>query len=251
MLWSINPPMSNYSSIGFPIECEDSFMDVFNDLVSHCETIETPVGDYHKWSDVSGAQMWLLTDRTGEVLGMNPHYHGYSKVPVRIVEEISGEFETPMDTLVQAWANPSESSEEGDYPFVFSLPTLHKFSGMKLPCDLTIQITAFAHEVKIFESEDDFLSENPEWAVPAFMPLGLLNEDESDPIEPLANFVGTIREVQLQENSRTNETFWALLVETVGGTFDVVIDPMILEDEPKEGQIISGTFWLSGMIIQS
>jgi len=34
----------------------------------------------------------------------------------------------------------------------------------------------------------------------------------------------------------------------VGGTFDVVIDPLLLSNPVRPGNVISGWFWLSGRL---
>jgi hypothetical protein len=46
----------------------------------------------------------------------------------------------------------------------------------------------------------------------------------------------------------TGNRFWWALVDTLGGTYDVVIDPELLPDSPRAGNILSGWFWLSGRI---
>jgi hypothetical protein len=38
-------------------------------------------------------------------------------------------------------------------------------------------------------------------------------------------------------------------VDTLGGTFDVVIDPELLPDRPRAGNVVSGWFWLSGRLL--
>ena len=39
-----------------------------------------------------------------------------------------------------------------------------------------------------------------------------------------------------------------MLVETLGRTFDVVIDPELLSVRPSAGNVLSGWFWLSGRL---
>jgi hypothetical protein len=43
--------------------------------------------------------------------------------------------------------------------------------------------------------------------------------------------------------------YWWALVDTLGGTFDVVIDPALLPDQPRAGNVVSGWFWLSGRFL--
>ena len=46
----------------------------------------------------------------------------------------------------------------------------------------------------------------------------------------------------------TGHPFWWALVDTLGGTFDVVIDPELLPAAPRRGNVLQGWFWLSGRI---
>ena len=66
--------------------------------------------------------------------------------------------------------------------------------------------------------------------------------------EPHALFVGHIVETEERRNTVTGNPFRWALVDTLGGTFDVVIDPELLPDPPRVGNILSGWFWLSGRL---
>ena len=46
----------------------------------------------------------------------------------------------------------------------------------------------------------------------------------------------------------TGAPFWWALLDTVGGTFDVVIDPSLLTSPVRAGNVLSGWFWLSGRL---
>jgi hypothetical protein len=50
-------------------------------------------------------------------------------------------------------------------------------------------------------------------------------------------------------NAVTGLPFWWALIDTVGGTFDVVIDPELLSSPPRPGNVIAGWFWLSGRLL--
>jgi hypothetical protein len=50
-------------------------------------------------------------------------------------------------------------------------------------------------------------------------------------------------------NAISRTQYWWALVETIGGTFDVVIDPDLLSDQPRPGNVVSGWFWLSGRLL--
>ena len=44
-------------------------------------------------------------------------------------------------------------------------------------------------------------------------------------------------------------SFYWILVDTLGGLYDVVVDPTLIAEPPTIGNIVSGTFWLSGRLL--
>ena len=84
----------------------------------------------------------------------------------------------------------------------------------------------------------------------SFIPSGLIspNGEPVVPPESHALIAGEVIEAAELHNTVTGEPFWWALVETVGGTFDVVIDPALLMLPIREGNVISGWFWLSGRL---
>jgi hypothetical protein len=51
-------------------------------------------------------------------------------------------------------------------------------------------------------------------------------------------------------NPHTQQAFWWARVRTLGGEFDVVADPEIVEGTIVQGGVIGGSAWLSGRIVQ-
>ena len=70
-----------------------------------------------------------------------------------------------------------------------------------------------------------------------------------DPPEPHALIAGHVLEAATRVNSISGVPYWWALVETVGGTFDAVIDPELLADAPRPGNVLAGWFWLSGRLM--
>ena len=70
----------------------------------------------------------------------------------------------------------------------------------------------------------------------------------SPPPESHALIAGEVVEAAERQNAITGQPFWWALVDTVGGTFDVVIDPSLLGSPVYPGNVISGWFWLSGRL---
>jgi hypothetical protein len=71
-----------------------------------------------------------------------------------------------------------------------------------------------------------------------------------EPPEPHALIAGQVVDASVRANAITGKPFLWALVDTVGGTYDVVIDPALLQRSPRAGDIVSGWFWLSGRLAE-
>lgn len=250
--------MSNLSDIGFPVRGEEDVNEMIQTVAK--DVVEVPClnGFYYRFTDDSGAEIYLQTNQGQELIGFNPHFAGKSKRKVTLTKNIERD-SSELDGGFHAWANPSEENnpESGEYPFVFDVPDYRTIGRIKFPQNFEIQLTAFAsNEFKIYESEEDYLdSQNSEvkFAAKSFVPSGLFSPNENasaiEPPRPFGIFTGEIKEYELKTNSLTGEKFYRFLVETLGGEVDVVADIKLIETEPKIGGVLSGQFWLSGRLI--
>jgi hypothetical protein len=224
-------------------------------VTDRAETIDAAEGQYLKWAPPSGEQLWLQVKRSGDALGMNPHFAGKSAVPVGLEARVVRESHSPLDGTFLAWANPSAGAMTGgDYPFAFDCPDAGTLAAVALPVRAIAQIAAFAQQVSVFADEIAYDSsqkaQGQAFASRSFIPSGLISPagDPIDPPEPHALFVGHVVEAEERRNTVTGHPFWWALVDTLGGTFDVVIDPELLPTPPRRGNVLSGWFWLSGRI---
>ena len=91
-----------------------------------------------------------------------------------------------------------------------------------------------------------------ESASQSFIPSGLFSPGGETTEPPLASaiFTGHIRAAEVRTNEVTGaEYFWAF-VSTLGGDFDVVIDPELVSNPvPAAGGVLQGEFWLSGRLV--
>lgn len=252
--------MSNLSDIGFPVRHEGDVNDVIMSVLNHVSEVRCPRGFYLKFSDVSGAEIYLQGNLEQELIGFNPHFAGKSRRKVALTEAIEREA-SELDGGFHAWANPSDEAnpESGEYPFVFDLPDFRTVPNLALPQVVEIQLTAFAsNDFKVFASEkefDDSQESEIKYASKSFVPTGLFafdaekGEIDLGIVRPVGQFAGEIKAFELKTNSLTNAEFYWFLVETLGGEIDVVSDTKWLETEPQVGGIVSGQFWLSGKIL--
>jgi hypothetical protein len=61
-------------------------------------------------------------------------------------------------------------------------------------------------------------------------------------------FTGIIKQYERKRNELTNEEFYWLLVDTLGGEVDIVADIRFFEKDPVLNGIVQGQFWLSGQL---
>jgi len=252
--------MSNLSDIGFPTPDEQAVNEMIMHVLEHTKPIKTSRGFYLVYTDVSGAEIYLQGNSEQELIGFNPHFAGKSRRTVSLTKAIERD-SSELDGGFHAWANPPEggTGESGDYPFVFDVPDFRTIETSEFPRAVEIQLTAFAsNDFKIFASEDDYQKAQEselKYASKMFVPSGLFAFDEKDGsidlsvVRPVGMFAGEIREFELKTNSLSGENFYALLIETLGGETDVVVDPKFVPYEPQIGGIVSGQFWLSGKVV--
>ncbi len=246
---------SQFSTIGFNITSAEDLAALASRAAEDAERISTPAGEYLKWAPPSGEQLWLQITPEGDAMGMNAHFAGKSLVRVAVEARVARPSHTPLDGTFLAWANPSGGAASvGDYPFVFDCPDAATHLELALPSTVTAQIAAFAQQVSLYESAADYVSSQASEGVSSpsrsFIPSGLMSPDGTprDPPEPHALIAGHVLEAATRVNSISGVPYWWALVETVGGTFDAVIDPELLADAPRAGNVVAGWFWLSGRL---
>ncbi len=252
--------MSNLSDIGFPVKDEQDVNEMIMNVLGKAREIPCPRGFYLRFSDPSGAEIYLQGNKDQELIGFNPHFSGSSRRRVLLQEAIERD-SSELDGGFQALANPTgKDFTSSDHPFVFDVPDFRAVFPKSLPKSCEIQLSAFAsNDLRFFESEDEFFATLPlesKLSTTSFIATGLaaLKETEETDLtlaRPIANFAGEIKEFELLTNGLTDESFYSFLVETDGGEIDVVADSKLISDEPKRGGILHGHFWLSGRLIET
>lgn len=248
--------MNNLSDIGFDVNTEEEFFQLLETAYTMGNSYKTKAGTYHRYTDRSGAELWVQVSNDNELLGGNPHYDGKSRRRVCLTEAVLREG-MPMDGGFHCWAEPANKKdpESGLYPFVFDLPDFRTITGLQFPCDCTIQLTAFAHDISLYDSEADYeakVTDEHKMATQSFIPVGLFSDEENaaSPQQAFGMFTGIVRDVKIKRNVLGKQDFYWLLVDTYGGEVDVVADMRLAEKEPVKTGIIQGQFWLSGRVIE-
>lgn len=236
---------SHFSTIGFPLASREDFAALAQQLVAEAQPVSTKGGQYLRWKGAAGEEVWLQIDGDQSLIGMNPHYVGRGSVAVRIEKRVKRPDDTILDGAFHGWAAPDED-DGGAYPFVFDSPDAATYVTLRPPQVVDVQLAAFAHEITFHASPEAFdasqADQDLKFAVESFIPSGLFSPDGSttDPPEALAIFTGHVRESAVRKNAITGATFYWALVETLGGRFDVVIDPELLPAVLSPGGVLSG-----------
>ena len=247
---------SHFSTIGLPVNDEDEYFDLAERAAEHSDVIEVTQGQYLRWTSECGAEMWIQLNDEDEFLGMVPHFCGESRMRVGISARVNRPDDTVLDGAFHGWADPvDDDPESGSYPLIFDSPDYQRHSDLTLPAIVSVQIAAFAHEISIFDSVDEFdasQTDEPRFASQSFIPSGMFEPDLSPTEQPqsYAMITGHVVKAAKKKNQLTGSDYYWALVESVGGSFDVVVDPELVATEPKAGSVLSGEFWLSGSLRQ-
>jgi hypothetical protein len=243
---------SHFSTIGLPVASNEDMAALANRVGSLAERFAAPSGVYLRWSDPSGAEIWLQVNANNELIGMNPHYAGRSAVRVGLTARLPGG-QSQLDGSFHGCADPAgDAPDTGCYPFVFDAPDYRLHEELSLPARKEVQIAAFAHEIAAFKTVaayEESQTGDAKFASQSFFPPSFLTPESTAPPQAWAFFVGHVLAANEKTNVLTGRAFYWALVETLGGAYDVVIDSNLLPGVPAVGGVISGTFWLSGRVI--
>ena len=244
---------NHFSSIGFPIYSEEALEELVQTLEVN-EVFETMHGHYLLSAPGKGVELWLQADHDRNLIGIHPHFSGSGRMKVALTTTLTDE-EMPLDGSFHGWADPEDDDpESGCYPFLFDAPDFFTHDTENpLTRTVTVQLAAFAEELNYFRDEEAYYRSQEEgeisYAVESFIPIGLFTDKAEASPSAHALFTGRIQDVEIKVNPLTKNSFYHILVQTLGGSFDVVSDPSLLDEKPIIGGVVSGTFWLSGRIL--
>ncbi len=246
---------SHFSSMGIPLSGKQEFQYYLEKAYHNGEHIRVREGTYIKWKVDNEVELWGQLNNKNEEIGLNPHFFGTARMKVLVSERVKRPDDTELDGAFYAMTNPQEGKDAGTgYPFVFDVPDICTYGNIKLPQVAVIQLTAFAHELKGFESEKEYFNAQEgemKFAVESFIPSGLFKPDEETTTPPVAQaiFSGRIIETENRVNEHTNKEYIWAKISVLGDEIDVVADPEILDGKLIKGGILNGSFWLTGRVL--
>ena len=241
---------NHITTLGFNVQSREDFEKLAEIAHATGIRVKTKHGYYAYLHINKGIELWLQINKKNEVIGLNPHFVGSSRMKIGITNEILSDSNNELDGTFHAWAEPDELIESGSFPFVFDIPNRGIYGDILFPQVLEIQLSAFAHELTIHSDEAEFIkSQDSEikFAAESFIPSGLFNNGDTP--TATAIFTGRIIETADISNDQSKINFAWALVKTLGGEIDVVIDKELVNSELIVGGIISGSFWLSAKFL--
>lgn len=247
--------LTHMSTLGFPVTTEKDFRHYVYQTTEFGEKIETKHGSYTYWSLGNGVELWVQTNHHKRIIGMNPHFSGSARMWAAITARVPRYRQTILDGAFYAWAEPyTDDPESGDFPFVFDLPDYDVHDDLSLPTTTSVQIAAFANELRGFENEEDYKKNakgRMKIASEFFIPSGLFTSEGKtrEQAEAQVMFSGYVRDTEMITNPITGQKFYWARVRVLSGEVDVVADPQVVQGKIVSKGIVRGTFWLSGRLV--
>jgi hypothetical protein len=112
-------------------------------------------------------------------------------------------------------------------------------------------LVALAHEVDLYPDESAYArsGETHQLPVQAFVSAAHFSVDDPSGVEESTAMVtGSVRERHLLMNAATGVPFWRIQLMTKGTSLHLFVDREMFQDEPRTGQVLSGSFWLLGRL---
>lgn len=245
----------HFSSIGLEVASAADMQALIDRVVEDSEYLEARGGVYLIWQAGDGPELWLQCDEENTVIGLCPHFVGTSRLRVGLIAAVERPGQTALDGSFYGWVNPrGEDFTEGDYPLVFDCPDAGALA-VELPCETTVQLSAFAHHVEVYDDPAAYersQTGESKFASMSFVPAGLFRgEGEAEATPPVAYGIltGHVTAAEQRQNPLSGRTYWYAAVTTLGGAVDVVIAGELVP-RLAAGNVVSGGFWLSGQVIQ-
>jgi len=231
---------TDFSTLGFPVERMRHLKKLAKKVVPLATEVSAPTGKFLCWAPGSGEELWLKLNDRNQVVRVSPHFSGSSRVRVGLTEAIWPP-DDGGDDKFRAWTDPRKDPTDGVCEILFNSPDGSQHTDLELPVVATAQIAAFAHSLEVHDSPDQTAESPPPTSGPpgAFVAGGSTE----------ALFSGRVIESGTRTNSLTGKQFVWASAQTLGGLYDVVVHPILLTAPPPPGAVITGTFGLSGRLL--
>ena len=240
--------MSDFSAVGFKLESAEEFRVLLETLLARAKRLPSFIGgEYACYQDASGSALWIQVSPDGQIVGGHPFYEGESNYALDVHRVYEDEEGTPLDGQVYGVIKAGCGC-----PLVFDSPNLWSSPLVEKECPFSalIRVCAFPKDVSVCKTLEEFQA-SPSGSLcaeGAIIPSGTFKPggDKIDPPKPWAIIAGRIKKVQCKQNGFSGMKFYALLVDTLGGSIDVPIALEAVKERPIINGYIGGSFLVSG-----
>jgi len=206
-----------------------------------------------RWHDSSGAELWIYVDDSGNMRSVQPHFAGGPRIRLELQAIVERPEVSPFDggflgLTQEGGSNPSLG---GGFPMVFDAPDFPDVKDAFLTAKHDVELAGFAVELNIYETEEEFRAAQPDLKpleIPSFLPAGMMAQMEGGQPTAHALMVGRALESERVTNELTGLEFFRIRMETPAGPLDLIVDPAMVEDLPRDGDVLQAGAWLSGRI---
>lgn len=266
---------TNFSNIGFKInfseldnrQVGEMLFSLFKDKFKHQSKKIEINDDYiaYKTKDESGGVLYWYIKRHflyGKLsfVDLVPGFDGSVYQEVNSVKYIENQ-STGFEKNISLWVGKDQDG--GGYPLIVALPGYYLENIGKLESVEKIQITLFSlGNIEYYKNENEFEEKYPkneqgiglgsQMFIPSgnFSPLDEKSEENKEDFVPQPECLcyGKVVSAKKLTNKIGGGDFWHIVLDTYSAKYDVVADVELLKEEPKAGEIIGGSFYVSGRL---
>lgn len=206
-----------------------------------------------RWTDGSGAELWIYVDETGSMKSVQPHFSGGTRIQLELQEILERSEISPFDGGFLGLTQTGGTNPKlgGGFPVIFDAPDFPDVKEAFLTAKHDVELVAFAVELNAYETEEAFKEAQPEMKpldVPAFIPAGLLGMSQGGTPTAHALMVGRLLGTEKLTNQLTNQPFYRVLMETPAGPLALLVEPDLMPAQVADGSILQVGAWISGRI---
>jgi hypothetical protein len=189
-----------------------------------------------------------------------PGFDGSVYQEVNSVKYIENQ-STGFEKNISLWMGKDQDG--GGYPLIVALPGYYLENIGKLESVEKIQITLFSYgNIEYYKNENEFEEKYPkneqgiglgsQMFIPSgsFPPLNEKSEENKEDFVPQPECLcyGKVVSAEKLTNKIGGGDFWHIVLDTYSAKYDVVADAEMLSECPKVGEIIGGSFYVSGRL---
>jgi hypothetical protein len=238
---------SHFDCIGLTVETRDAFEAMISSALERASWTATPDGgQLALWTDPSGALVSISLNADGAIECATPSFAATSRIRVRPLR-IEADADCSFCDLLHVEVLGED--ETMFYPLALQVDDLGiSRDGIAIGSVQTMRVAAFAEEISVWPNDDDYLAAQTSgmtMAPESLFPTGLFEAQAQAQMV----LTGHVRAAERRVNETTDSPFYWLAVQTLGGTYDVVVAAADLDEAPPSGAVVQASCWIVGRVL--